>query len=150
MNHGLPQVFGIGLALRLAKRDSMGRPIICQNQRMVHGDVGGTLLEIAYRVASCGHDVAQELIRFRHCAGGAIHEVCLDLAPGILEARTIGGRERLEVETFDPFRALFEPGLRASPVTAFLYGAGSTRRRRTCRAAARSGPFGEGAKPPDR
>ena len=37
MNHGLSQIFGAGLATRLAHRALMSRPVIVEDQRMVYG-----------------------------------------------------------------------------------------------------------------
>jgi hypothetical protein len=64
------------------------------------------------------------LVGFRYRNNGAVHKPRLDSAPGVFEARTIAGRERPDVKTFDSFRALFEPGFRMPPATAFLHGAG--------------------------
>jgi hypothetical protein len=64
------------------------------------------------------------LVGFRYRTGGAIHKPRLDFAPGVYEAGMIAGRERPDVETFDSFGPLFEPGFPMPPVTTFLHGAG--------------------------
>jgi hypothetical protein len=63
------------------------------------------------------------LVGFRYRTGGAVHKPRLDFAPGIYEACTIAGRERSDVEAFDSFCALVEPGFRMPPITALLHGA---------------------------
>jgi hypothetical protein len=124
MDHCLAQVFCARLPLRLAKRDFVGFSIILHNQRMVHGDISRTLFKVTYRIATRGHHITQQLVGFRYHNGGAVHKPRLDPAPRVFEACTIAGRERPDVETFDSFRALFEPGFRMPPVTAFLHGVG--------------------------
>ena len=124
MDHGLAQVFRAGLPLRLAKCDFVGRPIVVQDQWMVHGDISRTLFEVTDRIATRGHHIAQQLVGFRYRTGRAVHKPRLDSVPGVFETRTIAGRERSDVEALDSFRALIEPGFRLSSGTAFLHGAG--------------------------
>jgi hypothetical protein len=64
------------------------------------------------------------LVGFCDRTGGAIHKPRLDSTPGGFEARAIAGGKRPDVETFDSFRALVEPGFRVPAATAFLHGAG--------------------------
>ena len=62
MNHCLAQVFGAGVAAGVAESDFMPGAIAFDNKWMIHGDVRGTLFKIADRIATSGHDVAEELI----------------------------------------------------------------------------------------
>src|ERR1700677_4949307 len=58
VNHGLAQVFGTCLPPRLKKRALVGRTIIFENQRVIHGDICRTLFKVPYWIATCGHDIA--------------------------------------------------------------------------------------------
>jgi hypothetical protein len=64
------------------------------------------------------------LVGFRYRTGGAVHKPRLDFVPGVHEALSIAGRKRPDVEAFDAFSALFEPGFRMPPVAALLHGTG--------------------------
>jgi len=48
MDHGLPQVFGARLATAVSQRDIVCSAVIFDHQRVVHGNVGSTLFEIAH------------------------------------------------------------------------------------------------------
>ena len=123
MNHGLAQVFGAGLPPRLLKGDSVSRSVVFQNQWMVHGDIRRPLFKVTYRIATRGHHITQQLVRFRYRTGGAVNEARLDSAPGLHEARAIACRERPDMTRLDSLCALFEPGFRMPPFAAFLHGA---------------------------
>jgi hypothetical protein len=122
MNHCLAQVFRGGLPPRLPKRDFVGRPVVFQSQWMIHGDICHLLFKVTYRIASRGHHITQQLVRFRYCTGGAVNEACLDSAPGLYEARTIACCKRPDVKLLNSLCAPFEPGFRMPPVAAFLHG----------------------------
>jgi hypothetical protein len=124
MNHCLAQLFGVGLPARLPERNLVSRPVVLQNQRMIHGDIRRALLKVADRIAPRGHYIAQQLVRFRYSPGGAVNEARLDPAPGVYKARTIAGCERTHMEGLDSLRAPFQFGFRARNVAAFLHGAG--------------------------
>ena len=83
MNHCLTQVFRSGLPAHLVKRDFMGCPVVFENQWMIHGDIGRPLFKVGYRIASCGHHIAQQAVRLTDRAGGAVHESSLESAPGL-------------------------------------------------------------------
>src|SRR5271154_3590762 len=59
MNHRLAQFFGARSSQCLARRDCVSSPVIFRHQWMIHGNVRCTLLEIADRIASRQHHVAQ-------------------------------------------------------------------------------------------
>jgi hypothetical protein len=123
MNHCLAQVFSVGLSLSLTNRDFVGRPVICENQWMVHGNIGRSLLKVTHRIAACGHHIAQQLIGLRDRASGAVNEPRLHPGPRLYEARTITWGERLDVQTLYSFCALFEPGFRLPAAAVFLHSA---------------------------
>jgi len=120
MNHGLAQFFCAGLAVRLAKGDGVGRPVILENQRIAHRDIGRTLFKVTYRIAAHGHHIAQELIGFCHRTSRTVNEARLHPAPGLDEARTIARTERPNVETLHAVRALIEARFGLPPAVAFL------------------------------
>jgi hypothetical protein len=97
MNHALAQFFGAGLSLRLKKRASVGRTVIFENQRVIHGDVCRTLFKVAYRITTRGHHVAYQLVGIRYCASGTVNEPRLDSAPRFHKTRTITRSERPDV-----------------------------------------------------
>jgi hypothetical protein len=120
MNHCLAQVFRVGLSLGLPKRDCVSGSVVFQNQRMIHRDICRTLFKRTYRVTPRGHDIDQQLVRFRYRVGGAINEARLDCAPGLYEACAIACRELPDVQPLNSLCALFEPGFPMPPVAAFL------------------------------
>jgi hypothetical protein len=123
MNHCLAQVFRVGLSLRLPNRDFVRRPIVFQNQWMIHRDICRPLFKIAYRVAPCGHHVTQQLIRFRYRTGRPVDKARLHASPSLYEARPIGCREWPDVKPLHSFCTLLKPGFRMPPVAAYFHGA---------------------------
>ena len=91
---------------------------------MIYGDIRRPLFKVTYRIAPGRHYVAQQLIRVRHRAGGAVNKASLDSPPGLYETRPIACREGLDMKLFDSLCSLFEPGFRLAHAAAFLYGAG--------------------------
>src|ERR1700693_3603077 len=113
--------------------------VIFQDHWMIHRNVRSTLLKVGYWIATRGHHVSQQLVRFRYCPGRCINKPRLHLAPRFYEARVIGWREWPDVETFDSFFALFEPGFRMPPAATFFQRAvilgASEPRAQSCRPA---------------
>jgi len=81
MYHCLTQLFGTGLPPRLLKGDFVGRSVVFDDQWMIHGDICRPLFKVTYRIATGGHHVAQELVRFGDCTGGTVNKTGLDSAP---------------------------------------------------------------------
>src|SRR5579862_8130585 len=108
MNHCLAQVFRAGLPLRLPNHDFMSRSIVLKNPGMIHRDIRGPLFKVTYRIAPCGHHIAQQLVRFRYRTGRAVNETRLDCAPSLRETRTIACREGSDVKCLDSLGALLE------------------------------------------
>src|ERR1700730_1639757 len=125
VNHGLAQVFGASLSPRLTKRALVGCPVIFENQWMAHRDIGLTLFKVAYRIATRGHHIAQQLVGVCYCATWAVNEPRLDSAPGLDKPRTIARSERPDVQALHSFCALVEHRLCLPPAPAFFFqGAG--------------------------
>lgn len=86
----------------------MGCAVIVEDERMINGDIRGALLKVAHWITASGHDIAQELVGFRHGASGAVNEARLNPGPGVDEPGTILGCEGLDMQVVDAFGALFE------------------------------------------
>ena len=123
MDHGLAQVFRVGLPACLPECDFMGRSVVFQNQRMIDGDVRRPLFKVTDRIAARGHHIAQQQVGFCDRTGGPVDKARLDSAPGIHEARAISCRERPDMQSLDSLQAVFEAGFPMPPVAAFLHGA---------------------------
>jgi hypothetical protein len=108
----------------LKKRALVGCPVIFQNQWMVHGDIRRTLFKVAYRIATRGHHVTQQLVGFSHRTSGAVNETRLDSAPGRDKARPIARSERPDVQTLHSICAFVQAGFRFPPAPAFFHRAG--------------------------
>jgi hypothetical protein len=89
MDHGLPQVFGVGFPTCLAKRALMSSPVIIENQWMVHGDIGRALFKVAHWIAPSRHHIAEQLVGLGYCSAGPVNEARLHSGPGFDEPRTI-------------------------------------------------------------
>jgi hypothetical protein len=100
MNHGLPEVFGAGFALRLAHDDRVARAVMLHNKRMVHRKVGGLLVEIAHGVTTSGHCFANEVIPFLQCKFRGVNKLRLDQPPGVRKSRPVGRGKWLDIESF--------------------------------------------------
>jgi hypothetical protein len=123
MNHRLTQFFRAGLPPRLPKGDFMRRPVVFQNQGIIHGDIRRHLFKVTYWIATRRHHIAQQLVRFRNRTGGAVNEARLDSAPGLNEACAISRREGPNVKPLNSLRTLFQSSLAVAPVAAFLQSA---------------------------
>jgi hypothetical protein len=123
MNHCLAQVFGVGLPSCLPKGDFVSRSIVLENQWMIHGDIRRPLFKVTYWIATRGHHITQELVRFRYGSRRSVNEARLDSLPGLYKACPVTCRERLDVQPLDSLCSFFECGFRMPPVAAFLYGA---------------------------
>src|SRR3984893_12355594 len=91
---------------------------------MAHRDIGLTLFKVAYRIATRGHHIAQQLVGVCYCATWAVNEPRLDSAPGLDKPRTIARSERPDVQALHSVCALVEHRFRFPPAPAFLHGAG--------------------------
>jgi hypothetical protein len=95
VNHGRTQIFGVGFSSGLTRGVLVRGAVIFENQRMVHGNIGGALFEIADGIAACRHHVAQQLVGAGYGAAGAVNEACLEFGPRFDEARAVAGASSL-------------------------------------------------------
>ena len=97
VDHGLAQIFGVGLALGLAESALMRGAVIFEDERMVHGNIVGALFEIADGITAGGHHVGEQLVGVGDGAAGAVNEAGLDFGPGICEAGAVAGAKWTDV-----------------------------------------------------
>jgi hypothetical protein len=55
MDHRFAQVFGTSFAATVPHRNLVRRTVVLDHDRVIYGDVGGTLVEVADRVSTCTH-----------------------------------------------------------------------------------------------
>jgi hypothetical protein len=91
---------------------------------MIHGEIRGTMLEVADRIATCGHHVAQELVSIRQGTAGAVNEPGLHSGPRLDKPRTIAWSERPNVQGLHVICALVEQCFCFPLAPAFFHGAG--------------------------
>jgi hypothetical protein len=112
MDQCLTELFGVGVAARVAQCNGVGRAIVLDHTGVVDRDVGGALLEIADGVASCPHNFANELVSVVRCATRIVHEPGLDGLPATEELLALLTVECSDIEVLDPFFALAKLALR--------------------------------------
>src|SRR5579863_7718140 len=81
VNHGTAQIFSARLSLGLTKRYFVSGAIVLGYDRMVDRDVRSSLLKVAHRITAGCHQVADQLVGFRNCAGRSINKVSLYAIP---------------------------------------------------------------------
>ena len=102
MDHRLAKVLGARLATLMPKRDVVGLVIMFDDDRMIDGDVAGALVEIADRIASRLHHVAEQRVSERNCARRIVDEARLNVVPALRELAALGRLERPDVELLRP------------------------------------------------
>src|SRR5579859_5315631 len=122
VNHGLAQVFCVGLPSHLAKRAFMACAVIVENLWMIHGDVRSTLFKITHRIAASSHHVPQQLVGFRNRAAGTVNEPRLDSAPRFDKTCTIARSKRPDMQALYSISALVERHFCLPAAPAFFHG----------------------------
>jgi hypothetical protein len=99
VDHRLTQLLGAGLSVASVNRDPVGRSIVLDHRRMLHGYVGRPLLEVLIdRIAAVVHHSLHELIGLANGTRRLIHEGALSGCP-LLQIALAGGRiKRLDLE----------------------------------------------------
>ncbi len=92
MNHRAAKFFSSGLTAGPAQGDIVCSPVVLRDDGMVDGDVCGSLLEVADRIAASYHDIAEEVIGFSDCSSGRVDEAGLNAAPLVDVSGALGWR----------------------------------------------------------
>ena len=94
------------------QRQCASGAIVLHDDRMIHGQVVRTLLEIFEWIASRGHHVRNELIGFAHGAFRVVDKARLNTPPFAGECIGLILRQLAQVETTDTISAFPENGVR--------------------------------------
>ena len=100
MNHSLAQIFGARLAATVAQRDVVCCAVVLDNNRVINGNVGGTLIEVAYGIAAYLHDFVYQLVRLRDRSFRVVNKLGLHGGPA---ARKIGSAWLEKAVRFEAF-----------------------------------------------
>ena len=107
VDHRLTQLLGAGLSVASSDRDLVGRSIVLDHRRMLHGYVGRPLLEVLFdRIAAVVHHSLHELMGLANGTHRLIHEVALSRRPLLQIALAGGGIERPDLELADSLTAI--------------------------------------------
>jgi hypothetical protein len=124
VDHRLTQLLGTGLSVCRPDRDPVGRSIVLDYYRMVHGYVGGPLIEVVVdRVATVVHDSLHELIGLANRLYRLIDEVALSRGPLGQVPLAGGGIERPNLELTDSLTAIGQLLLGGALVTPLRHDA---------------------------
>src|ERR1700755_2477906 len=96
MHERLSLLLGVGLLLR--DLDTVSRPVVVDDLRVVDGDVRGPLIEFVDGIASLAHYLSHQTVGNADGRRGAVHESVLLLLPAGGEYRVRRRRERNDVE----------------------------------------------------
>ena len=121
MDHGLPQVFGARLATAVAQRDIVCSAVIFDDQRVVHGNVGSTLFEIAHGIPAGPHDLIDELICEGNRASRIINELRLHSSPAVFKTGAVRWRKRNNLKLFSALCPKLEDVFTAVNITLFSH-----------------------------
>ena len=66
VDHRLTKIFSRSFALPVTVRDHASGAIILDYARVVHGQIGHSLIEVDYWIASCAHDVVHQMVALRN------------------------------------------------------------------------------------
>jgi hypothetical protein len=93
----------------------MREAIVLHKARMVHRDIRGTPIEVAYRIAARDHEVGDQLIGFGYGAAGKVHKTRLRSLPLGKEFIVLGDGEVAQLEVFHAGLELGQLRLRLLP-----------------------------------
>jgi hypothetical protein len=122
MDHGLAQIFGVGLTAGMTHRHLVRQAIVGHQLGVRDREVGGTLLEVADWVTAGVHHAAQEFVGLGDRRARIVDEIRLDRAPALDVAVGLGRAQRPDVEGFNPLLALLEFRLRLRSVAKLVDG----------------------------
>ena len=122
VDHRLTQLLGTGLSVVSPDRDLVGRSIVLDYYRMLHGYVGRPLIEVLVdRVAPVVHHSLHELMGLANRTYRLIHEVALSRRPLRQIALAGGGIERPNLELTDSLTAIGQLLLRGALVAPLCH-----------------------------
>jgi hypothetical protein len=102
----LTHVFRWGVATRSADRYRVCCTVVFDDAWVIHRDVCGALLELTHRVAARLHYLGAESVGLSDRPLGIIHELALDLSPGLGEAGAFSRWQLANVQRGDSIGAL--------------------------------------------
>jgi hypothetical protein len=108
VNHRLPHVFRTCLALRVSHSNIVSSSVVFDNERVIDGEIRGTLLELGHWVPASRHYLLNKLICFRQCTLGIVDESALDLLPGCYKIRPSRRWQFVYLETLYSFCEFLE------------------------------------------
>jgi hypothetical protein len=124
VHHRLTQLLGTGLSVVSPDRDPVGRPIILDYHRMLHGYVGRPLIEVlVHRVATIVHHSLHELMGLANRTYRLIHEVALSGRPLRQVTLARGRIERPDLELTHSLTAIGQLLLGGALVTPLRHDA---------------------------
>ena len=122
MQHSPPQILGVGLAAPMAQGYLVRDPVVGHELRVVDGEVGGALVEIADGIAARVHGLADQFVRAADRRARIIDEIGLDHAPPLHVALGFLAAQRPDVEALDALLAISELRLRLARVAVLVDG----------------------------
>ena len=119
MDHRLTQLLGAGLPGASLDRDPVRGSIVLDDRRMLHGYVGGPLLEVlGDGIPTVVHHLLHELISFADSTHRLIYEVTLSRRPLLQVALPGAGVKMPDLELANPLPAIGQLLLGGTLVTA--------------------------------
>jgi hypothetical protein len=112
-----PKLLGITVSITIPKRDIMGCSIVLHHIRVVNGNVFGSLLEIAHRIATSLHYFTHQVVCFSSGIRGIVHKSSLRLTPTLGELIALRAGEWPNIELLYSLLPRFESFLGPSSIT---------------------------------
>jgi len=106
IDHRLPHFFRAGFAALPAHGELASGTVVLDDDWVIHGQIGGTPIELFKGIAARRHHLRDELIGFADCAVRIVHETRLNAAPFTRKRGGLFMSELVQVETTDAVGAL--------------------------------------------
>src|SRR5687767_12165806 len=98
VHHCLAQIFRGRLARRMLDSYFPGRTVVHDDVRVIDRNVGDALLELPDRIAACGHQLADEPVRFGDRPARIVNKARLNAAPRIVVSLGVSRAEWMDVQ----------------------------------------------------
>ena len=105
VDHRLPHLFGGGLAALPARREHAGGTVILNDHWMIHGQIGGTPIELFKRIAPRRYHLRDQLIGLADRAIRVVDEARLNAPPFAGKRAGLFMSELVQVEVTDTLGA---------------------------------------------